>query len=165
MKIITLCSIGFLKILFRGNSAVEMYLNICFYILHLLTSSLLNGLKAIRCYALQIQRKTIPQHIWITFCFLLTTTAWSNVFTYLSYCSYLKLFWERKSLEYLRLDRPIQNLIQAERYCRSVVLILRSLVVELNSFPLTNPDNAKTLNHDGVTKLLPHWLPLCFLYF
>ena len=92
-------------------------------------------------------------------------TAWSNVFTYLSYCSYLKLFWERKSLEYFRLDGTIQNLIQAERYCRSVVLILRSLVVELNSFPLTSPDNAKTLNHDGVTKLLPHWLPLCFLYF
>ena len=92
MKIITLCSIGFLKILFRGNSAVEMYLNTCFYILHLLTSSLLNGLKAIRCYALQIQRKTIPQHIWITFCFLLTTTAWSNAFTYLSYWSYLNFF-------------------------------------------------------------------------
>ena len=66
------------------------------------------------------------------------------------------LFWERKSLKYLRLDRTIQNLIQAERYCRSVVLILRSLAAELNSFPLTNPDNAKTLNHDEVTKLLPH---------
>ena len=78
-----------------------------------------------------------------------------QIFTYLSYCSNLKLFWERKSLEYLRLDRTIQNLIQAERYCRSVVLILRSLVVELNSFPLTNPDNAKKLNHQGSRSFCP----------
>ena len=46
----------------------------------------------------------------------------------------LEVFWEWKSLEYLRLDRTIQNLIQAERYCRFVVLFLRRLVVELNSF-------------------------------
>ena len=158
MQIITLCSIGFLRILFGGNSAVEMFLHLTSFnkriirilftewsqsdkMLFITESTKNNSLAYLDNFLFPLNHSVGLQGILII--------QLDQIFTYLSYCSNLKLFWERKSLEYLRLDRTMQNLIQAERYCRSVVLILRSLVVELDSFPLTNPDNAKTLNHQG----------------
>ena len=139
MQIITLCSIGFLRILFGGNSAVEMFLHVTSFnkriirilftewsqsdkMLFITESTKNNSLAYLDNFLFPLNHSVGLQGILII--------QLDQIFTYLSYCS-----------------------------------IGYGFVVKLNPFSLTNPDNAKTLNQYGVTKLLPHWLYLCFLYF
>ena len=96
---------------------------------------------------------------------LLISAAWSDFLTYLLHWSYLEFFWETRTCVDLRWDRTIQNLIKAERYSRSAILFLRSLVVKF--VPLSTPDsvmNAQTLK-TKVNSCLYDDNNFCFLYF